>query len=88
MPEQPDQVGGTLSPRQERKQLLVLACSLDRAGWRMACRPSRGRGSQIASNVLSHLETIGSFLPGRIGRWLRGFSFLAQIGRRLGWLGL
>lgn len=83
-----DQIHRALTSRNERKELLVLACEVDRLAWRQACRPNRSPAAQLTHKLLGYVETIGSFLPGRLGRWLRGTSFLAGIGRQLGWLKL
>ena len=88
MPEPIDQIHRVLTSRRERKELLVLACEVDREAWRRACRPTRSRGQQLAREALSCLETVGSLLPGRLGRWLRGASFLTHLGRQFGWPGL
>jgi hypothetical protein len=82
-----DQIHRVVTSRNERKELLVLACEVDRMAWRQACRPARP-GARFAREVLGGLELISSFLPGRFGRWLRGASFLADLGRRFGWLRL
>jgi hypothetical protein len=86
MPEQPPQVRRVLTSHRERKELLVLACEVDRAAWRQACRPARSRGAQLAHDLLGYLESFSSFFPGRVGRWLRGASFLTRLGRQFGWL--
>jgi len=82
-----DQVRRTVTPRTERKELLVLACEVDRAAWRRACRPTAtSQASLLAQQVLGWLEPFAALLPGRLGRWLRGGGFLLQLGRQLGWL--
>lgn len=87
MSEPIDQIHRTLTSRNERKELLVLACEVDRVAWRKACMPSgRGPGAQVALKLLGYLQTLGSLVPGRLGRWLRGAGFLAGLGRQLGWL--
>lgn len=83
-----DQIHRTLTSRNERKELLVLACAVDRMAWGQACRPTRNPRAEFAHEVLGYLDTISSFLPGRFGRWLRGASFLADLGRQFGWLKL
>lgn len=86
MPEPAAQIRRTVTPRNERKELLVLACEVDRASWRQACQPRRGPGRQLAHDLVSYIDAFASFLPGRLGRWLRGASFLTSLGHRLGWL--
>ena len=81
-----DQIHRTLTSRNERKELLVLACEVDRLAWRQACGPARRPGVQLARRLLGCLETVGSFLSGRLGRWLQGAGFLAHLGRQFGWL--
>ncbi len=88
MPESFDQIHRILTSRTERKELLVLSCEVDRVAWREACRPRRKSGTQLAMNMAGYLQTFGSFLPGRLGRWLRGAGFLADLGRMLGWFRL
>ncbi len=83
-----DQIHRTLTSPKERKELLVLACEVDRVAWRQACRPTRSPRAEFAHEALGYLDTISSFLPGRVGRWLRGASFLAGLGRQFGWLKL
>lgn len=72
--------------RDERKQLLTLACAADRAAWAEACRPVPGpsRAAQIADRAMTVLEPISGFLPGGIGRWVRRATLLARLGRHLG----
>lgn len=72
--------------RDERKQLLTLACAADRAAWAEACRPVPGpsRAAQMADRALLMLEPISGFLPGRLGRWIRRASLLARLGRHFG----
>jgi hypothetical protein len=86
MPEPTDQIHRTLTSRNERKELLVLACEVDRVAWRMACQPNRGSNAQVALKLLGYLQTLGSLVPGRLGRWLRGAGFLAGLSRQLGFL--
>jgi hypothetical protein len=88
MLEQSYQIRGPLTSRQDRKELLVLACTVDRVGWRQACRPTGSPTALLARELLGYLETFSSFLPGRLGRWLRGASFLTNLSRQLGWLRL
>ena len=88
MSEPTDQVRRPLT-RAERKQLLILACATDRAAWVHACRPApaRSRVEQIATELLRYVEPFSNLLPGRLGRWFRGASFLTSLGRQLGFLG-
>ncbi len=88
MPEHPDQIRRVLTSPREHKELLILACEVDRCAWRRACRPTRSPGAQFARDLLGHLETFSSFLPGRLGRWLRGASLVTGLVRQLGWLRL
>lgn len=89
MPEQPDQILHPLN-RDKRKQLLILACGADRALWRQACTAPAGRSpaAQLALRILGYVEPVLDFLPGRLGRVLRGANFLTHIGRHFGWLKL
>jgi hypothetical protein len=86
MPEPIDQIQRTLTSRNERKELLVLACEVDRMSWRQACQPVHRPGGQLALTLLNFLQPLSSLLPGRLGRWLRGAGFLAGLGRQFGWL--
>ncbi len=86
MLESTDQIHRILTSRSERKELLVLACQVDREAWRRACRPTRTPGEQFVRDLLGYLESFSSLLPGRLGRWVRGASFLTNPGRQLGWL--
>lgn len=90
MSEPTDQIVRIVTTRNERKELLILACAADRGAWLAACRqaPARSRGAQLASDLLGYLEPLSSVLPGRLGRWLRGASFLTNLGRQFGWLRL
>jgi len=89
MPENPAQVSHPLTSRNERKELLVLACTADRAAWCDAClSPPRSAGEEIVHHVLGYLKPVGGVLPGRLGRLIRGANAVAQFGRRLGWLRL
>lgn len=79
------QIHRTLTSRNERKELLILACEVDRVAWRQACRPARTPNVQFAFKVLRYLQTFGSILPGRLGRWVRNANLLADVGRMFGW---
>ncbi|HEX2861935.1 MAG TPA: hypothetical protein VHN79_09860 [Lacunisphaera sp.] len=81
------QIHRTLTSRNERKELLVLACEVDRTAWRQACRPPR-HSTRVARDVLGYLQTFSSFLPGRWGRWVRSVSFVADLVGKVGWLRL
>ena len=83
-----DQIHRVLTSARERKELLILACGVDRMAWRHACVPTRRPGTQFARDLLGHLETFSAFLPGRLGRWLRGASLITGIARQFGWLRL
>ena len=80
------QIHRTLTSRNERKELLVLACEVDRVAWRQACRPARKPQVQHVFKILGYLQTFGSILPGRLGRWVRNANLLADLGRVCGWL--
>ena len=88
MSEQIDQVRHPMTLA-ERKQLLALACAADRAAWVHACRPAPPQNptARIATEIFSYLEPFSHLLPGRLGRWLRGATFLTNLGRQFGWLG-
>lgn len=88
MSEQIDQIGLSLT-RDERKQLLALSCARDRLAWVNACRPAAPRSplAQIASEAANYIEPFSHFLPKRIGKWIRGATFLTSIGRQFGWMG-
>lgn len=84
MPESTAQIHRTLTSRNERKELLVLACEVDRVAWHQACRPTRGPGLQFTLRILHQVQTFGSLIPGRLGRWLRNAGLLADLGRLCG----
>lgn len=88
MSEQINQVRGSLT-REERKQLLALACAADRTAWVHSCRPAppRSPAAQIANEMFKYIEPFSNLLPGRIGRWVRNISFLTSLGRQFGLLG-
>jgi hypothetical protein len=88
MSEPTPQIRRTLTSRTERKELLALACDVDRGSWRLACRPAGGSGRQLAISLLEYAEAFSPLLPERLARWLRGASFLTNLGRQLGWLRL
>lgn len=90
MSDQASQSRYPLSARDERKQLLTLVCAADRAAWVRAFRPlpPATPAAQLAGDLLGQLETLGAFLPGRLGRWLRRATVFANLGRQLGWLRL
>lgn len=83
MPAGTDQVVSPMSTA-ERKQLLVLACTADRAAWVQACAPRPQPPLASASRILQLLEPLTVLLPGRIGRWVRKAQFLTKVGRQLG----
>jgi hypothetical protein len=87
MPEPAAQIHRTITSRTERKELLVLACEVDRTAWRQACQPPR-QSAQFAREILGYLQAFSSFLPGRVGRWVRSAGFVADLVRKLGWLRL
>jgi hypothetical protein len=85
MSEQAPQIHRALTSRTERKELLVLACEVDRVAWRQACQPPR-QSAQLAHDILGYLQTFSSFLPGRVGRWVRTATFAADLVRKFGFL--
>jgi hypothetical protein len=86
MPDQPDQIRRTVTSRQERKELLALACEVDRVSWIQACQPSRQAGLRVVGDLLGYIEPFTHLLPNRLGGLLRGATFLTQLGRQFGWL--
>ena len=68
MSESTAQIRRTLTSRNERKELLVLACEVDGVAWHQACKPTRGPGLQFTLRMLRHVQTFGSLVPGRLGR--------------------
>ena len=88
MPDQPAPVTPVLTTREERKQLLVFLCAADRVAWTRSLRPRRPGGpvAKWTRELIGYLETLGGFLPGRLGRYLRGAGFFTQIARQFGWL--
>lgn len=87
MPEQAHQIRGPLS-RLERKQLLVLACTADRAAWIHSCRasPSQNPAGKFAMEVMGLVEPLSHLLPRRIGGWIRSAVFVGNLCRQFGWL--
>lgn len=77
-----------LMTRSERKHLLVLACTVDRAAWKRACYPAHRKSPamQIMQRILPHLDALSFLLPGKLGGLLRSANFFAQLGRQFGWL--
>lgn len=89
MSEHPAQIPSSLTDRNSRKELLVLACALDRVAWRRARQAVIRKGlARKGRDLLGYLDMAGSVLPGSIGRWLRRANLVAQLGRMLGWLRL
>ena len=82
MSEGTDQVVSPLSTG-ERKQLLVLACTADRAAWVQACAPRPQPPLASMGRILQLLEPLTVLLPGRIGRWVRKAQFLTKVGRQI-----
>lgn len=74
--------------RSDRKALLILACNADRLAWRQACLSSASNSivSQMTRKAIHWADLASAFLPGRLGRWARGASFLSHIASTLGWL--
>lgn len=85
MPKPAHQIDHPLT-RDERKELLIVACRADRVAWSHACRPRPQAPAQLAGRILHMLEPVISLLPGRVGGWLRGVKNLASIGRQFGLL--
>ncbi len=86
MPDPHHQVDSPLT-REDRKQLLILACEADRVAWCNACRPAPRPPVQLAAQILGMLEPVVSFIPGWPGRWLRNVNFFARLGRQFGLFG-
>ena len=88
MSEQPDQIVQPVMTmtRNERKHLLMLACTADRAAWKRACQPKPGSGQVmgILRTLLPHLDAFSFLLPRKLGGLLRGANFLTQIVRQFG----
>lgn len=81
MPEPTDQERPELT-REDRKTLLILACTADRAAWINACRPEPPRPMQRFANIFRLVDPILAFLPGRLGRLARGLKYLAHLGEQ------
>ena len=87
MPEQPAQLRRALTSRAERKELLALACAVDRHAWRQATlAPVQRPGSRLLGDLLGYCEPFMPLLPERLGRWLRGATLLSHLGQAFGWL--
>jgi hypothetical protein len=62
-----------------------LLCASDRAAWADACLPVNQPPPSLVSTILYEASgLVGAMLPGRIGRWVRGASFIAGLVRNLG----
>jgi hypothetical protein len=85
MPEPTISSSQPLNLRERRKAYLALACESDRVAVREACFPVGTPGTLAVRTLLGYIEPLASFFPGRIGRWMRGATFMANIGRHLGW---
>ena len=72
--------------RNERKHLLMLACTADRAAWKRACQPKPGSGQimNVLGSILPHLETFSFLLPRKLSSLLRGASMLTNVVRQFG----
>lgn len=72
----------------ERKKLLVLACTADRAAWLQACRPRAAQGplARLTEELLRYADLLGPWVPGRLGRWLRNAGLLFRLARGFGGL--
>jgi hypothetical protein len=81
MSEPTDQVRVELN-REDRKALLVLACTADRAAWTNACRPVPPAPMQRFSNIVRLIEPVLAFLPGRLGRLARSVKYFAHLGEQ------
>ncbi len=75
---------GTLSVA-DRKQQLARLCAADRAAWVEACRNDRRPAwPGLAKILLGGTDLLGTFLPGRLGRWYRGAHFVTGLFRHRG----
>ena len=84
MPARPAAIRRTLTLRRERKDLLILACAVDRHGWRQAGFAAIVRPRpQWLGELSGGLEDFTRLLPGRFGRWLRGAGILTHLVRAL-----
>lgn len=72
--------------RDERKQLLVLACQIDRVAWCDSCRPRPRPPTALVVGLLGFLEPLASLIPGLPGRWLRKMGFFARLARQFGFI--
>ena len=70
--------------REERKQLLILACEADRAAWRETCRPRPRPPAATAAHLLRLFEPLFPFIPGLPGRLLQKVSSVARLLRQFG----
>lgn len=70
--------------RDERKQVLVLACAADRSALLQACAPRPRPPAAVVAQVLHLLDPLLGLIPGLPGRWLRKASFIAHLGRMVG----
>ena len=53
----------------ERREVLALACQLDRLNLRLALRPTPME--RLTLTALEHLAPLAPHLPGRLGKWTR-----------------
>ena len=81
MPEPAHQNDSPLS-RDERKQLLVLACEMDRAAWSDSCRPRPRPRAAVAAELLRFAGPVLSLIPGLPKRWLQRLGFVTKIARQ------
>ena len=86
MSESAYQIHRVLTSPGERKELLILACEVDREGWRRACRSTATPKQQLARDIFGYLKSFSAFLPSRFGGWLSSASFLTNLARQFGWL--
>lgn len=81
MPESDPQSDSALS-LQERKQLLILACEVDRSAWCESCRPRPSPPMARVAELLCCVTPLLTLLPGLSQRWSKRFAFLTRIARQ------
>lgn len=82
MPESAHQSDSPLS-QEERKQLLVLACEMDRAAWNDSCRPRPRTRAALAAELLRFAAPALAMIPGLPKRWLQRLGFVTRIARQV-----
>lgn len=71
-----------IMPRAERRELLALACELDRLQLRLALRPAPSDALSIAglpATALSKALSFTQFLPGNMGRIARAVALGSKV---------